>query len=55
MVMPQEVVEASQHLRKGDFKARTEEAIDPRAYVQGYEEGKEFDPAHRLGEKKEEM
>ena len=55
LVMPQEVVEASQHLRKGDFKARTEEAIDPRAYVQGYEEGKEFDPAHRLGEKKEEM
>ena len=35
---------------KEDFKARTEDTIDHRAYAQGYAEGKEFDPAHRLGE-----
>ena len=50
LVMPQEVQEASQRLGKEDFKARTEDTIDPRAYAQGYAEGKEFDPAHRLGE-----
>ena len=50
MVMPQEVQEASQRLGKEDFKARTEDTIDPRAYAQGYAEGKEFDPAHTLGE-----
>ena len=50
LVMPQGVQEASQRLGKEDFKARTEDTIDPRAYAQGYAEGKEFDPAHRLGE-----
>ena len=48
MVMPQEVQEASQRLGKEDFKARTEDTIDPRAYAQGYAEGKEVDPSRRL-------
>lgn len=46
--MPKEVQEASQHLGKEDFKARTEDTIDHRAYSQGYAEGKEFDPSRRL-------
>ena len=50
LVMPKEVQEASEHLGKEDFKARTEDTIDHRAYSQGYAEGKEFDPARRLGE-----
>lgn len=50
LVMPQEVQEASQHLGKEEFKARTEDTIDPKAYAQGYAHGKEFDPEHRLGE-----
>lgn len=50
LVMPQEVGQAAQHLGKEEFKSRTEDTIDHRAYAQGYAEGKEFDPAHRLGE-----
>lgn len=50
LVMPKEVQDASQYLGKEEFKARTENTIDPKAYAQGYEQGKEFDPAHRLGE-----
>ena len=48
LVMPKEVQEASQHLGKEDFKARTEDTIDHRAYSQGYAQGKEFDPSRRL-------
>ena len=50
LVMPKEVQEAAQSLGKKDFKARTLDTIDPHTYAQGYEEGKEFAPAHRLGE-----
>lgn len=50
LVMSKEVQEASQYLTKEEFKARTEDDIDHRAYTKGYLEGKEFDPAHRLGE-----
>ena len=46
--MPKEVQEASRHLGKEDFKARTEDTIDHRSYSQGYAEGKEFDPSRRL-------
>jgi len=48
LVMPKEVQEASRHLGKEDFKARTEDTIDHRSYSQGYAEGKEFDPSRRL-------
>lgn len=50
LVMPKGVMEASQHLGKEAFRARSADAIDPKAYAQGYKQGKEFDPAHRLGE-----
>lgn len=50
LVMPKEVQEASRHLGKGEFKARSADAIDPKAYARGYEQGKEFDPSHRLGD-----
>lgn len=43
LVMPKEVQEASSYLAEKEFKARTEDAIDPKAYAQGYAEGKEFD------------
>ncbi len=49
LVMPKEVQEASQQLGNEKFRARSADAIDPKAYAQGYAEGKEFDPAHRLG------
>ncbi len=52
LVMPKEVQEASQYLGKEEFRSRSEEAIDPKAYAQGYEQGKEFDPAHRLEDRK---
>lgn len=51
--IPKEVQEASQHLGEEKFKAWTVDAIDPKAYAQGYAEGEKFDPAHRLGEGEE--
>lgn len=51
LVMPKEVREASQHLGKSAFRAKTLDTIDPSTYSQGYEDGKEFDPAHRIGER----
>lgn len=48
--MPQEVIEASQHLAKKEFKSRAEDNISQSAYAWGYYEGKEFDPARRLQE-----
>ena len=50
LAMPKEVEEAAQGLGKKRFKVRSEDALDPCAYALGYEQGKEFDPAHRLGE-----
>jgi len=50
LVMPKEVQEAAQGFRQIQIKARTADTIDPLAYSQGYEQGKEFDPARRLGE-----
>lgn len=50
LVMPQEVLEASQHLGNKEFKARAEETISGDAYAQGYRQGKEFDPTKRLQE-----
>lgn len=50
LVVPKEVQDASQYLGKEEFRARTEDTIDPKAYAQGYAQGKEFDPARRLGE-----
>lgn len=49
LVMPQEVKKASRHLRHEEFKARTVDALAPNSYAKGYAEGKQFDPAHRLG------
>ena len=53
LAIPREVEKATQYLAKGGFKARTEDAIDPQIYARGYAEGKEFDPAHRIGEGEE--
>ena len=50
LAVPQEVQEATQNFQEKHFKSRSEDAIDPHAYAQGYEHGKEFDPARRLGE-----
>lgn len=50
LVMPQEVREAAQSLKKCAFRPRSVDSIDPETYAQGYEQGKEFDPAHRLGD-----
>ena len=48
--MPQEVIDASQHLGRKEFKSRAEDNISQSAYAWGYYEGKEFDPARRLQE-----
>lgn len=50
LVMPKEVQEAAQSLGTKEFKARAEDTIDRRTFAQGYAEGKQFDPARRLGE-----
>ena len=48
--MPQEVIDASQHLGRKEFKSRAEDNISQSAYAWGYYEGKEFDPTKRLQE-----
>lgn len=50
LVMPQEVIEASQHLGHEEFKSRAQEDISGEAYARGYYTGKEFDPTKRLTE-----
>lgn len=48
LVMPQEVVEASQHLGHKEFRPRAQEDISGNSYAKGYKQGKEFDPTKRL-------
>lgn len=48
LVMPQEVIEASQHLEHKEFKSRAQDSISGDAYAKGYMQGKEFDPTKRL-------
>lgn len=50
LVMPPEVVEATQHLGHKEFRSRAEESISGDAYAKGYRQGKEFDPTKRLAE-----
>jgi len=50
LTMPKEVQESAQKLSKQPFKTRSLDSIDPKAYSQGYSDGKEFNPARRLGE-----
>lgn len=50
LVMPQEVIEASQHLGHKEFKSRAEEDISESAYAKGFYDGEEFDPTKRLQE-----
>ena len=50
LVMPKEVEEASQHLGKAEFRARSQEDISGSAYARGYLQGKAFDPTKRLVE-----
>ena len=50
LVMPQEVINASQHLGREEFKASTQEKIDPFAYKAGHQKGSDFDPKRRLTE-----
>lgn len=48
--MPQEVIEASQHLGHKEFKSRAQEDISESAYAKGFYDGEEFDPTKRLQE-----
>lgn len=50
LVLPPEVVEATQHLGHKEFRSRAEESISGDAYAKGYRQGKEFDPTKRLAE-----
>lgn len=50
LVMPQEVVEASQHLGHEEFRSRSQEHLSGDAYARGYYQGKEFDPTKRIAE-----
>ena len=50
LVMPQEVIEASQHLGHKEFKSRAEEDISKSAYTKGFYDGEEFDPTKRIQE-----
>lgn len=46
--IPKEVIEASKHLGKEEFKARAVQEISGDAYARGYYTGKEFDPTKRI-------
>lgn len=48
LVMPQEVLDASQHLGHEEFRSRAEESIVSGEFAKGYNHGKEFDPTKRL-------
>lgn len=48
LVMPQEVIEASQHLGNRPFKARAEDKISRQDFMQGCTDGRQFDPKRRL-------
>lgn len=48
LVMPQEVLDASQHLGHEGFHSRAEEDISGGAYAKGYRQGKEFGQTKRL-------
>ena len=50
LVMPQEVVEAAQHLGHEEFRSKAQEDISADMYSIGYDVGKEFDPTKRLTE-----
>lgn len=50
LVMPQEVLEAAEHIGHAEFRSRAEKTISGDAYAQGYRQGKEFDPTKRLQE-----
>lgn len=49
LVMPKEVTEACEGLKKREFRAATQNEILPKSYAQGYEEGKAFAPSKALG------
>lgn len=48
LLMPKEVVEASQHLGSEEFQARAMEEITDSGYARGYSDGEKFDPKRRL-------
>lgn len=50
LVIPKEVQDASKHLGKADFHARTEGELVGRSLLEGYEDGKKFDPGKVLKE-----
>lgn len=50
LVMPQEVIEAAQHLGHEAFRSKAQENISSEMYTVGYNTGKEFDPTKRLAE-----
>lgn len=50
LVMPKEVVAASQHLGNEEFSARAAGEITQDGYARGYSDGEKFDPKRRLAE-----
>lgn len=50
MVMPQEVEEYTQHFRQEKFDKHIEERVRGDGFVEGYEDGQNFDPTKRLQE-----
>lgn len=48
MVMPQEVIDASQHLGHEDFSAQAQDSILRSSFTDGRADGQAFDPARRL-------
>lgn len=52
MVLPKAVAEATGHLTKKPFNARSQENITPDNYMKGYIEGEKFS-INRLAERKQ--
>jgi len=48
LMMPKEVEEAVKNWKKQKFKTQSQENISCEAYIEGYYEGKQFDPRKRL-------
>lgn len=51
LVVPKEVNEAVKNWKKQPFQAKSQETISRQAYLQGYHQGKKFNPKKRLEEK----
>ena len=51
LVMPQEVVRATDNMKRRTFHSKAAEQLDPNGFASGYKDGKKFRPRMRITEK----